>query len=988
MLQKNFALDTPVKQAEFAVREDHTLAVKLQLGCGHRTLVFHDFLQKGKKRFFLFHEKTLILRQEDTVQVRTAALWPETGEPIKGLYVTYRFTFDREEAAFYLSVSYGSDVRTGGYTLRLMDVSWEDLTVKSFTGYEYDAEEKPFSHTFSLPEDKNPIAPDYETLMTIRPHVAWERMKTRPCTFKKAVAVNGSDGYFAVIGGTPTFHIEAEFVQTFSEMAGMTGDLRYFSGKNSPGAWFLLEKPQDFFATMDALEARKPALPEQVFVPFPEEIIPLEAGSLKLGLQKTRTGVWVTPYCAGEPVSCQSWPLFHIDLWDAQQERALLTDAGSSWDQVSILQRPGYLRVTLCDPENGRIPGISVIAEAFLDAAQSKIQWKMKIVNRSDRWSVTNVTYPQCLVQGYDLAYTSVGSGALLPAFNTRSYTFRGKYPTGVKVNMPFAALYAPVPMDAPEETRNGFYWGVHDPDGTPKFLNMTGAPQSLCTLLSAEVTPTYPRHPGNSFTLPGMMVWQLFRGDWFDATEIYREFVFREAKWLSPLRGRADTPQWLRNTPVWIMHFMPNENPDANPFPITLREKYTDKDSRDWYRLAVKFRQEIGVPVTYHLYNWHWVPFNNDNPHYFPVHQDLKEGMLALKQADIRVIPYIAAYSWDMCDSRGDDYRFETEAKPATAKDLNGNPIFTSYASTEPTGQPVRFARMCPSTTVWKNEVRQICRKLYSDFQMDGIYLDVVSTAYEQCCDESHFHAPGWGDYWWKAYEQLLAGIRPDAPEDFALVSESTSEVYSGMLDGYLSWTWMQIDGVPAHSRIYGGRTAIFGRVITNNKRDDAAYFRFQVAQSLVYGQQLGWIHPEIVNDPVQFPFLKKMAAIRWAYREFFAEAEMLRPPLAEGKMALLDCEAWLRGQIWHHEKTVVAGAWEDAADKRILYVVNAGDTEAEVTLSVNEKEYDLPQSIEDFDVCDGFVLLGMESVNGIRKLRCRIAPEGVGILNWRNTQ
>ena len=45
MLQKNFALDTPVKQAEFAVREDHTLALQLSTGSGNRTLVFHDFLQ-------------------------------------------------------------------------------------------------------------------------------------------------------------------------------------------------------------------------------------------------------------------------------------------------------------------------------------------------------------------------------------------------------------------------------------------------------------------------------------------------------------------------------------------------------------------------------------------------------------------------------------------------------------------------------------------------------------------------------------------------------------------------------------------------------------------------------------------------------------------------------------------------------------------------------------------------------------------------------
>ena len=984
MVQKRFDLTTPVKSAEFTVREDHTLAVKMKLGRGSRTLVFHDFIRKPGARYYLFNEKTEINIRDNTVIVRAATTEAETGAPIPGLLVTYRFTFDTELAAFYLSASYGSDMRCSGYTVRLMDVSWEDLDVVNFTGYEYDAEDKPFSHTFELPAEKNPIAPDYETLMKIRPHVAWERMKTRPCTFKKAVAVNGSNGYFAVIGGTPTYHIEAEFIQTFSEMASLSGDLRYFSGKNAPGAWFVLQKPKNFFDTLDALEARKPELPEHVMTPFVENTVTLEAGALKMDLLQTKSGVWVAPVYAKEEVACQPWPLFMMDLWDTQHERPQLVDAGYSWDRVEILTKKNYVRVTLSDPENGRVTGVTAVAEAFLDAKQNRISWKMKVVNRSDRWSVTNVTYPQCLAQGFDLAYASIGSGGLIKQINKRSHTFRGKYPTGVRVNMAYTALYNPVDMDKTENAYNGFYMGLHDPDGTPKFINMIGAPQSECTMLYTDVTPPYQRHAGNSFTLPGTMVWQRFSGDWFDATEIYREFVFTQAKWLAPIRGRSDTPEWMRNCPVWIMHFMPNENPDANPFPITLREKYADKNPEDWYKLAVKFREDIGVPVTYHLYNWHWVPFNNDNPHYFPVHHDLKEGMAELKKADIRVIPYIAGYSWDMCDGRGGDYRFENEALPNTAKNIKGEPIFTSYASTEPTGQPVRFARMCPTTTTWKNEIRQICRRLAEDFGMDGIYLDVVSTAYEMCCDENHLHAPGLGDFWWKAYAELIAGIRADTPDDFAVVSESTSEVYSGVLDGYLSWTWVQIDGVPAHSRVYGGRTAIFGRVITQNKRDDVDYFRFNIAQSLLYGQQLGWIHPEIVNDPVQFPFLKKMAQLRWERRDFFAEAEMLRPPVVEGKMPLLDCSAFLRGQIWNHEKLAMAGAWEDMEGKRSLFVINAGGTEADVTLSVYEDEYNLPETIDAFDTQDGFKLLGMTSENGIRKLHCRIKPEGVGILNW----
>lgn len=985
MTQKVFALDSVVRSARFTVRDDYTLAVTMGLDSGERTLVFHDFISRGGKRYYLFHPKTEITYKDSAVTVRTAAIDPEDlNAPIPGLLVTYCFTFDADTAAFYLSASYGSDVRVCDCNVKLMDVSWEGMDVESFTGYEYDAEGKPFCHTFPMPAEKNPLAPDYETLMRITPHAAWERMKTRPHTFKKAVAVNASNGYLAVYGGTPTFHVEAEYIATFTNLADYDQDLRYYSGQNAPGAWFVLERPRDLVALMEQLDACRPELKEHIFTPFVEKTVRLEAGALKMDLIQTGGGVWVDALYAGEKQSCQPWPLFYIDLWDTQRERTVQTDSGAGWEQVDILKRGNYIRVTLNDPLNAQAAGITVMAEAVLEPDIHRVSWTMRVVNRSDRWSVIKASYPQCLAQGFDTGFASQGSGILFQQLNSRSHTFRGKYPIGVKVNMGFTALYNPVPMAQAKDNLNGLYMGLHDPDGNPKFLYLAGAPQSQCTLMSAESSATYQRHAGNSFTLPGKMVWQRFSGDWFDATNIYREFVHNHAVWLSPVRGRADSPNWIRELPVWIMHFMPNENPDANPFPITLREKYPDAEPEDWYRTAVQFRKEIGVPVCYHLYNWHWVPFNNDNPHYFPTHHDLREGMKQLKEADIRVIPYMAGYSWDMCDGRGGDYRFEQEALPATAKTIDGEIIKTAYASTEPTGQPVRFARMCPSTTVWKNEVRQVVRQLHRDFGMDGIYLDVVSTAFEHCCDETHLHPPGHSDFWWKAYADLITGLRADAPEDFAIVSESTSEVYSGILDGYLSWTWVQNDGVPAFPRVYGGRTAIFGRVITQNKRDDVDYFRFQIAQSLVYGQQLGWIHPEIVNDPVQFPFLKKMANIRWEMREFFAEAEMLRPAVVEGDMPLLDCEAFLRGQIWNHEKLVVTGGWEDTRGNRALFVINAGSQTADVTLSVYEDEYRMPKTIDAFQHQDGFELLGMETVNGIRKFHCRIAGEGVGIFNW----
>lgn len=189
----------------------------------------------------------------------------------------------------------------------------------------------------------------------------------------------------------------------------------------------------------------------------------------------------------------------------------------------------------------------------------------------------------------------------------------------------------------------------------------------------------------------------------------------------------------------------------------------------------------------------------------------------------------------------------------------------------------------------------------------------------------------------------------------------------------------------MPAFSRIYGGHTAIFGRLISWNTRQDDAYFRFHIASSLVYGQQLGWIHPEIVDDPVQFPFLKKMVQLRWQYHDFFAEAEMLRPAEITGDIPLLDSESALRCQYLTHEKAVVSGAWEDASGNRRLFIINASDKETDCVISVPQAEYALCKDYLQLAEIDGLILEMIENQNGMLHLHCHIAKKGYGVIAWQ---
>lgn len=974
MNRTQIPLSGKIREAIFWVGDQNDLHVELTLTSGSRHLVLHDYLKRGATRYFLFHRKTVLIEQDGGILLRTPAMEKESGEAIRGLTADYFFRFFEEDAAFSLSASLGSDAPVTDLEPKLFEVSWQDADFDRFTGYEYDANGDPYQKEFAFPEE-NPDAPDYEALLTMTPHAAWEKMKTRPHGFQKAVSVEGKKDFLAICGGAPTFHVETKYIATFPTLAEFNADLRFFSGKNSPRALFLLEKPTNLFETCDRLEKKFPALEETVLLPFHKQEYTIQAGALSLKLLRAQSGVWTRPIGndEGRPL-----PLFTLTLEDTTYGHRFELDAGESWDSVEILVRKSYARIMLSDPLCGRADGISVIMEAFCEEKNNRIRWKVHGINRSERYSILKLSAPQCQVFGRGTAFANVECGLVTKDFNKRSMAYCAKYPLGFRAPMGFCAVY-----DESAKEFGGFYMGIHDPCGGSKTLYMAGAPASDLTLMGATFPAEYAGRVGNSQTLPGEIVWQIYTGDWYDASLLYRDFVHAGAQWFYAQRGRSDTPDWLRDNPVWIMHFLPNENPDANPVPITLREQYPDHSPEDWYKTAIRFREQIGVPTAYHVYNWHWVPFNNDNPHYFPAHHDFKKGVRELKNADIRVIPYMAAYSWDMHDRRGEDYRFQNEALPNTAKNPDGSVLHKSYASTEPNGEGVKFARMCPSTAFWKNEVRQVVKKLYSDYGADGIYLDVIAAAYDHCFDPDHLHKPGSGDFWWKAYEELIVGLRAEAPEDFALVSEAIAEVYVSALDGYLSWTWIVPNQVPAFPAVYSGYTQTIGRVISANKRDDDEYFRFHMAQCFLYGQQLGWIHPEIVDDKKQFPFLKKLANLRWRDAVFFRTAQMLRPPVVEGDMQLLDASPFLRLNYYTHEKCAMAGAFEDEKGERHLYIINSANTEATVSVSLPTDEYSLPM-ISAFTESDGATLLGIGEENGKTVLSCRLSPQGYGKIVW----
>ena len=293
---------------------------------------------------------------------------------------------------------------------------------------------------------------------------------------------------------------------------------------------------------------------------------------------------------------------------------------------------------------------------------------------------------------------------------------------------------------------------------------------------------------PGNNYTLPGKAVWRLFQGDWFDAAQLYKAWVKAEAAWWPKLEQgvRADTPAWMRELCAWAQ----TGGAPAEVLPVV-------KEFAAW----------LEVPVGFHWYNWHQIPFDNDYPHYFPPKEGFADAVRELQEANVFVMPYINGRLWDSRDRSAEDFEFTSLALPAVAKMEDGKPFMESYGSKESDGSDVKLGVMCPSTPLWQKTVKAIVLRLQNECGVKGVYIDQVAAATPvTCMDSGHGHPLGGGCWWNLGYWALLDNLRENMAPDRMITTECNGEPFISKFDGYLTWRWRITGVVPVFPAISAG--------------------------------------------------------------------------------------------------------------------------------------------------------------------------------------
>jgi len=652
----------------------------------------------------------------------------------------------------------------------------------------------------------------------------------------------------------------------------------------------------------------------------PDSMLLVPVGELGLALETTGDGVDLlavvdlahdNDLLAEEPL-----PLYQLTLRRIGKEGDVKLAATDGWEQVIARKTPEGFVVQWAGRSEKGPKRLSVELKAIADEEASAIRWNLKVENDSDEWTLWRARFPQIALRPPGEAPKLLiprGPGEVKEDVWGTDFQYEATYPGGWMAPMPFMAAYD-------EKRGSGLYVAIHDPHGAIKDLSASSTADRPRVTLSWDVPVPNMSRAANDYELPGQAVWKLMRGDWYDAAVFYRDFVRAEADWFPKLtdEGRADSPRWLRELCAWTIG-----GGGMGP---------------------AKLADYLGLPVGHHWYGWHSIPFDNDYPHYFPPNEGFGENVEQLQDSAVHVMPYINGRLWDTLDKDQEDWQFTKVALPAAAKRFGGEPYTEQYGGKYEDGTPIKLAPMCATTELWQRKVKSIVLQLLKDYGTHAVYIDQVAAAAPPLCfDADHGHPLGGGHWWVEGYREMIEGIHSEMPQQRVLTTECNAEVFVDLFDAYLTWHWQYEGMVPAFPVIYGGAIQMFGRAYRGGPTKDLAN-RMKIGQELVFGEQIGWLSPNIANDKVNGPYFRRAVRLRHHLRSYFYAGEMARPLKPGGKIPQVTADWQWRGEWPVTFSAVQTGTWRLPQEGKVVFLfANVGMQDVAAEIALDAADYGL---------------------------------------------
>jgi len=397
-----------------------------------------------------------------------------------------------------------------------------------------------------------------------------------------------------------------------------------------------------------------------------------------------------------------------------------------------------------------------------------------------------------------------------------------------------------------------GIYLGTHDPKASSKkFITKT----IDNGILFENIIPIPNKSkPGNDWEMSGTFQFEVFEGDWFEASQIYKNWASQEAEyWPIETVKRTQRQNVLGNIGAWIYYSDINESDSLI--------KNTVKSFADY----------INVPVAMHWYQWNNKEFDDGYPVYFPERPGLTNLVNEIHQlGDIYLMPYINGRLYDT-----DLPNYSSNGYPHATKKADGNIFSQDFSGNH-------FAVMCPTQEPWQNILVDASKQLTTRIGMDGIYLDqVCASSVPECMDTTHNHPLGGGNWWREGYNEMFEKVHNSLADNKFTIVEGGCDYLADEVDGFLVGGWTTDNLVPAFQYVYAGKLQLISNNTGTSTYNNQSFY-CKLSQSFVFGVQPGrfssWMVFD-VNATTAKLFVKQIATMRHKLKSFVSFGRMLKP-------------------------------------------------------------------------------------------------------------
>ena len=611
--------------------------------------------------------------------------------------------------------------------------------------------------------------------------------------------------------------------------------------------------------------------------------------------------------------------LFSLIIQNTQTKESKTVVPSNGWNSVKFGLFNEHIRtITLSQPQDETLPS-SLKVLILIDQYQGASAWDLKVTGLGKNHSLLDATFPNFTIKAANDShfFLPLLFGQVLdnPQINIDKTL---KYPRGSDyklsgASMQFLSYY---------HQNQGIYFGFHDPKASIKEFHVSSKNGGLNL---QGYTPIPDRTiAGNDWDFSGIFELDLYAGDWYEASQIYKHWVFNYSDYKI-----VDTPNRLaRAKEIGKISLWSQENMwlhGENLSNDVVEDEFTD------FKNYLKDDQ-TDVTLGVHLTAWSGEEFDKNVPDVF---LNSKENLSALvaslktKFADKMMIDlYTNAYLYDT------NLPSYATHETAAAKKEDGNIAYQYWGHDDDDPNKLRkLAIMCPTQKIWQDKNVAV-HQFINTLGIDGVYLDQVTAAPPVACtDKSHGHPIGGGGFWRTGYKQMTDSIYNVHKKKTYLFSETVEDSLIDSFDGFMTMYHTVQNQVPALQSIYGGKVQFFGPAIGTDtysedaSKPDSENLYALAAQGFAFGEILGPIYPSLAKHYAvaakdrarkdrAATYIKKLAFMREKLKNFISFGEMQKPLILTGNIADITVPSTKHGSIklsaiqngiWKKEDSIV---------------------------------------------------------------------------------